>query len=141
MKLNALALCILLAISGCSDGNPPTYSVTGTIKFTDGQPLTTGTIEFEAQDHELAITATGDIDAEGRFTLGTFKRNGGAIKGRHRVAIISDFQIGNAEERPGRIPKSKLNPMYRSFETSGLEKVVEAGENNFDFVVEYKKTK
>lgn len=103
--------------------------------------MTTGTIEFEAQDHELAITAVGDIDSEGRFSLGTYKHKDGAIEGRHRVAIISDFQIGNAEERPGKIPKSKLDPIYRSFETSGLEKVVKAVDNQFDFVLEYKKAK
>lgn len=133
-----IAIFVIASLTGCGDGNPPTYSVTGTVKFADGKPLTTGTIEFEAQDHELAITATGEIDSEGRFSLGTFDINDGAIEGRHRVAIISDFQIGNEAERPGLIPKSELDPKYRTFENSGLEKIVTDGTNEFEFVVDHK---
>lgn len=129
---------LLPVLPGCGDGNPGTWSVTGTIHFADGQPLQNGTIEFEAQEYERPITATGEINSDGSFTLGTFAAGDGAIAGEHRVAIISDFQIGTGLERPELIPETRLHPKYRSFKKSGLLLTVgkDAEKNHFEIVVD-----
>ncbi len=123
-------LVLVLAIaSGCSDGNPKTYPVHGEVRFPNGNPLTKGSVEFELQDQELPITATGQISNDGTFVLGTFKPDDGAIAGRHRAVVIADQQIGTGVERPGMLPPTSLHPKYRDFKTSGLEFTVEPGKN------------
>lgn len=122
--------------AGCSDGNPATYPVHGSVRFADGKPLTKGTVEFEVMDHEMAITATGEISEEGTFQLGTFESDDGAIAGRHRAVVVADHQIGTGAERPGLLPVL-LHPRFRDFDTSGLEFEVKPEDNEFTISVEY----
>lgn len=130
--------CLLvIAFVGCSNGNPKTYEVKGVVQFPDGAPLSSGTIEFQAIDHELQIGATGEIDANGAFKLGTFEVDDGAVIGRHRVVVVSSHDIGTGAERPGLIERSKLHPRYAEFGTSGLEFEVKAEPNEITVPVEY----
>lgn len=128
-------LCVGLA-SGC--GGPPTaYLVHGTVVFPDGTPLTRGTVEFEAIGQKKPITASGEIAADGTFQLGTYQPKDGAIAGEHRVAVISDYEIGTGVERPGELPPSKLHSKFRSFKTSGLKFTIKPRMNNILIEVDY----
>ncbi len=140
MKVSLLAAIIICAILGCSDGNPRTYEVKGFVRFPDGVPLASGTIEFRALDHEQPITAVGDIDENGAFTLGTFSADDGAVEGRHQVIVISSQEIGTGAERPGMIERSKLHIRFADYDTSGLEVQVKAEDNEIDIPVEYAPT-
>ena len=122
--------------SGC--GGPPTaYLVHGTVVFPDGKPLARGTVEFEAIGQKKPITASADVTADGAFQLGTFQPKDGAIAGEHRVAVISDYEIGTGVERPGELPPPQLHSKYRSFKTSGLKCTVKPQMNNILIEVEY----
>lgn len=130
----------LLGIAvGCS-GQPTTYLVHGTVVFPDGQPLTRGTVEFEAMNQSKPITASAEIAKDGSFQLGTFAVNDGAIAGEHRVAVISDYEIGTGVERPGELPPPQLDPKFRSFKTSGLKFIVKPKTNNILIEVRYAPT-
>ncbi|MBC8353686.1 MAG: hypothetical protein H8E66_16940 [Planctomycetes bacterium] len=131
---------LLLAAMGCSNGNPKTYEVTGVIRFPDGIPLTEGTIEFEAIDHENPIMATSEIDENGVFELGTFDVDDGAVVGKHRVVVVSSHEIGTGAERPGLIEQSKLHPRFADFKTSGLVFEVKPEKNELKIPVEYAQT-
>ena len=128
---------LLVASLGCSNGNPKTHGVYGVVRFSDGLPLTSGTVEFEALDYEMPIMATSEIAADGSFDLGTFDVDDGAIQGRHRVVVVSSHEIGTGAERPGLIEQSKLHPRFSDFNTSGLEFEVKPGKNEFTITVEY----
>ena len=130
------ALLLVTAI-GCSNGNPRTFEVKGFVRFPDGMPLTSGTIEFQSIDHELQIGATSEIDENGAFELGTFDVDDGAIEGRHRAVVVSSHEIGTGAERPGLIETSKLHPRFSDFNTSGLEFEVKPGKNEIVIPVEY----
>ncbi|MCA9142703.1 MAG: hypothetical protein KDB05_07945 [Planctomycetales bacterium] len=132
-----LLFVVLVAVLGCSDGNPKTYEVKGSIRFPDGMPLSEGMIEFEALDFERPIMATSLIDANGMFELGTFSADDGAVEGRHRAIISSNHEIGTGAERPGLLEPSKLHPRFSDYKTSKLEFVVEPGANDFTIQVEY----
>ncbi len=132
-----LGCCWLLGIAvGCS-GQPTTYLVHGTVIFPDGKPLTRGTVEFEAISQTKPITASAEIAKDGSFQLGTFAVNDGAIAGEHRVAVISDYEIGTGVERPGELPPPQLDPKFRSFKTSGLKFTVKPRMNNILVPVSY----
>lgn len=130
-------LIVLSAIAAGCGGPPKTYLVHGTVLFPDGQPLTRGTVEFETFHQNKAITASGEIDKDGTFQLGTFGPNDGAIAGEHRVAVISDYVIGTGVERPGELPPPLLDPKFRSFKTSGLKFTVKPRMNNILVEVDY----
>lgn len=127
---------MLGAAAGCG-GPPKTYVVHGMVVFPDGQPLTRGTVEFEALNQTKPITASGEIAKDGSFQLGTFAMSDGAIAGEHRVAVISDYEIGTGVERPGELPPPQLDPKYRSFKTSGLKFTVKPRMNNLLVEVDY----
>lgn len=129
----------LLAL-GC-DSRPPTYLVHGMVVFPDGKPLTSGTVEFEALNQKKPITASSEIAADGTFQLGTFAPKDGAIAGEHRVAVISDHEIGTREERPEEIPPERLHSKYRDFKTSGLKFVIKPQITNILVEVEYAPSK
>lgn len=125
--------------SGCNQ-NPATYPVRGKVVYADGKPVTAGTLEFETVGTDLPVTATAEIGSDGQFTLGTYTADDGALAGKHRAAVIADFEIGTQEERPGVVPPETVHRRFREFKTSGLEFVVKPGVNNFEVTVEYAAT-
>jgi len=128
---------LLLSLSGGCNQRPPTYEVHGMVVFPDGKPLTSGTVEFEALHQKKPITASGEIAANGTFQLGTFEPNDGAIVGEHRVAVISDFEIGTGIERPDELPPERLHAKFRDFKSSGLKFIVKPQRNNILVEVDY----
>lgn len=135
-SLLSIAL-LFVAMLGCSDGNPKTYDVHGVVRFPDGMPLTSGTIEFESLGNEKSFRAISEISADGTFELGTFSMDDGAVEGRHRAIVLANHEIGTGEERPGKLEPTKLHPRFADYSTSGLEFEVKPGENEFTVSVEY----
>ena len=76
----------LLLLAGCSDDRVAVYPTSGTVTFGDGEPVRNGVIEFESIEH--GTTATGRINEDGTFTLGTYSADDGAAAGSHRVIAI-----------------------------------------------------
>lgn len=144
MSRNVLmVLCFAVTpacLAGCSD-QPPTYVVQGMVVYPDGKPVKRGTVEFELIIGKDPITASGEIGKDGTFQLGTYEENDGAVAGRHRAAVIADFEIGTAEERPELLPPKILDPKFSEFKTSGLEFEVEPKRNSILVEVDYAPTK
>ena len=127
---------LFAVLSGC-DSRPETFLVHGMVVYPDGKPMTEGTVEFEALHQKKPITASGDINEDGTFQLGTFEVNDGAIAGTHRVAVIANYVIGTGIERPGLIPPPVLDPKFSDFKTSTLEFEVKPSSNNILVEVDY----
>lgn len=118
--LNVIVWGALFGFVGCTPPEEKTFPVSGLVRFPDDSVLTNGSVEFEIVGRDPPITATGLIAADGTFTLGTKTLSDGAFAGKHRVAIIADYQISTGAERPGLIPESKLPEKYATFDRSGL---------------------
>jgi hypothetical protein len=99
-----------------------------------GKPVADAVVSFRPKNRPMAF---GGTDAAGRFTLNTFSKGDGAVKGVNRVAIVPlspgyDSPPGTEQaippqketERPD-IPKK-----YRQEQTSGLDVEVIAGKRN-----------
>lgn len=135
-----LAAAALLATSGCGDGRPATYPVSGTVRFEDGEPVRFGSVEF--RDSQRHTIARGQLDPQGRFSLATFAANDGATEGRHRVVVVQLFRPDQplappegVYERPGehahhRALQGMVDPAFASYETSPLTADVRAKTNN-----------
>lgn len=131
------SMLIVAAMAGCSDSEVETYPVQGIVRFTDGQLLREGTVEFEIIRREKPITATGEIAPDGSFVLGTYGPGDGVVPGKHRAVVIADYDIGTGYERPWLIPPPKLHSKYRQFRTSGLIFEVKRERNEIVIEVEY----
>jgi hypothetical protein len=133
-----LAISLVAAVAGCG-ASKKTFPVAGTVKFADGNALAGGNVEFSSEAVETkGLNARGVIEADGSFKLKTWidgKDRDGAVPGRHRVAVIPpplDRPLNMQEE----FPASPVNDRFRSYEKSGLEFTVKAGErNHFDIIV------
>lgn len=83
-----LALCLLLA-AGCSDGPrfKKVYAVKGKVTHR-GQAVGNATLNFApVGGGKDATFATAQTDAEGKFTLSTYKKDDGAPAGEYAVTV------------------------------------------------------
>ncbi len=131
--------CVLaigaVALSGCgSAGDFPTAPVSGKVTY-DGQPVTGGSITFApiSTGNELKVgqPASGVVQQDGTFVLGTQSENDGAVIGRHRVLysppapepVESSGAGGHSQAPPS--PYAGLTPKEAEVE-------VQKGNNTFE---------
>lgn len=118
VALSALACCF-----GC--GNPKYFPVTGIVVDDQGKPLTElngATVVFEAA--EQAISAVGEVQADGTFTMSSEVADDGCIPGKHRVAIGLVFGDGDGPQ------VRVVDPKYDSVKTSDLTVEIEKRHNH-----------
>lgn len=124
------ALFLALA-AGCGSGN--TSPVRGKVVFKDGTPLTSGQVVFKPVDEKVQVSARGDIEKDGSFTLGTYKDGDGAVPGKYLALINPPPRPKKREKAIGR---PIIDPRFTNYETSGLEFDVTQSKNDFTIVVE-----
>lgn len=130
-----LAVGAVALAAGCGEDHPPTYPVRGRVTYADGTPLARGWIELEPVSRVPAVTARGQIQADGTFELTTFESGDGAVAGKHRAAVVVPLPEGAGDDP--RALELAIDPRFNSFETSGLEFAVssEVDENRLDVIV------
>lgn len=116
----------LLMLAGCSDGIPQRYPINGTVKFADGSPVKTGTIELGGNGSRW--TASGEIQRDGSFVLTTVKKGDGAVPGEYR-AVIRQMILAYLPAEGGHDHGKLVPDRYRDYKTSDLKVTVQAGEN------------
>ena len=103
LRVSAAAV---LAFAGCGGGANSPHPVHGTV-FLDGQPATElagGTVTFNSD--ALHKSATGEIQADGTYQLGSLKKDDGALPGTYQVTV-SPPEVSSAGERGGRRTSAK----------------------------------
>ena len=109
----------------------PTYPVRGRVVFEDGSPVRTGRIELESS--QFGTSATGRINDDGSFVLGTYESEDGATAGSHSAIIvqvvIDDGTIVHVKDHGKPVAQK-----FSRYETSGLSIDIEPIEQN-DIVV------
>jgi hypothetical protein len=135
----ALLTATILA-AGCGEGGLPARApVSGRVTF-QGQPLANAQVTFTPIGEEAARPATGRTDDQGRYVLGTYTVDDGAMLGQHRVSVIArgpdrppkpgEFGSGMPGEQ---MPGDSLIPVkFFSPDSSGLTKEVVNGANKID---------
>lgn len=114
-------LCVGLAATVLAGCGPAVRTVpAGGQVLIDGSPLKTGFVRFVSADGH---TATGQLDADGKFRLTTFTDNDGVVPGQQSVEII-------AIEAQGATTKHLIPKKYAAVETSGLSLSVEKPAND-----------
>lgn len=115
-------------VAGCGEGGRhQTVPVSGIVVFPDGSPVRTGTIEFESKTTDM--TASARISQNGRFVLGTYEPDDGAVVGFHRVMILQMIINDGTVEHTLDHGKP-VDPKFSMFESSGLAVTVHPTEKN-----------
>ena len=115
------ALVFVCGGCGASSGQmSPLIAVKGKVTYR-GQPVSKGTVRFEPDGY--GRPATGRLQTDGSFVLGTNKEGDGVIAGAHRVSI-SGFDKPLASNRA--LKKYGLK-------NSGLTAEVDADHTEFNF--------
>ena len=110
---------------GCGE-----LSVTGKVTLTDGTPVTKGKVYFE----NGSFSATGDIQKDGSYRMGTGTKGNGIPPGQYKVAIMGAFvnEFRDNSDRPGQtgvgglmtrepvLFQEMVHKKYTSISTSGL---------------------
>ena len=104
-----------------------TYPVSGHVQFADGEPVRTGTIELESKEH--GTSATGTIQEDGTFVLGTYTPDDGAAAGNHR-AIVVQIVIADGITKHTKDHGRAVPPRYGDYESSPLSVEVQAQPKN-----------
>lgn len=146
-----------LMLNGCSKGpsRPKTYPVSGTVTL-NGQPVDGATVVFVPKAPSTGGTtnpqgpqaASGETDAQGRYSLGTFAKGDGAIPGEYLVKVFKypkpttpagtssggeeEYQPPEENALPPPAAKNMLPEKYANEQTSGLSFTVEPKSNTFD---------
>ena len=108
---------LLTAGCGSDGGAPPTVKVHGQVTC-DGQPLTQGTVSFLPVDKTLR-PATGELDAQGRYELSSFRAADGAMPGEYKVVVVS-LKSGPTLENPSQPEVSNIAAIYTKADTTTL---------------------
>lgn len=117
------ALLFLLSLVGCSKY----VGVDGTVKWSDGSPLTEGTIIFEGATH----SALGDIQKDGTFKMGMVKPGEGMPPGDYKVTIA-----GGEGALVAPSGKPLYDPKFANPKETPLTATVVSGKNApFEFTV------
>jgi hypothetical protein len=131
---------LVAAVIGCSRpyedkfsrARPPVFKTTGIVTW-NGSPASGALVTLHSKAHNLA--ASGRADADGAFTLTTWRLGDGAVAGEHAVSIESIVITGyTVDGLP--IEVNDMPPKYQNPETSGLTAVIsDAGMNHLAFEV------
>jgi hypothetical protein len=125
LLLGVTAVAALVA-AGCGGGANTPYPVQGTV-FLDDQPATElagGTVTFNSP--QLHKSASGAIEADGTYRLGTWKKDDGALPGKYEVSVSPPESAGTGERR-----RRSRGAKPVSFETpKNLEVTVEQTTND-----------
>ncbi|MGL4423204.1 MAG: hypothetical protein ACRCZF_21255 [Gemmataceae bacterium] len=120
-------VALSLFLTGCSA--KPTYgTVAGQITL-QGKPQGKIRVEFhpDAVAGTVGLSAIGETDDEGRFTLTTMEGGleiPGAVVGKHRVVLLD---LALAESETGRGIAQRLNPNFGSIGTTTVQLEVKPG--------------
>ncbi|MGL4943384.1 MAG: hypothetical protein ACRC46_09365 [Thermoguttaceae bacterium] len=115
-----LVLCVVI---GCGSKFKP---LGGKVTFEDGKPLHCGYVVFV----NGGFQSTGDIQADGTYTVGTLDMKDGIPPGDYQVYIT-----GAGETKDSGGYTSFINKKFESTETSGLTCKVPVDGNTFDIKV------
>lgn len=91
------AVCLAAFTAGCGSGNPKTYPAHGTVMYKNAT-LQSGMVYITPEGGGTG--ASGKIQTDGSFKLGTFDADDGALPGKYKVRV-EVFPEGEDAGLPG----------------------------------------
>lgn len=129
MMLVAGGCLMLAAATGCESEEEliPIHPASGRVRLASGEPVGPAIITFHRPDESLLTgvgTPRGETDADGRFTLTTYRSGDGAPAGEYRVTIYWP-KSGSLDADP--LAPDRLGKKYARRERTPLTATVPEG--------------
>ena len=122
----AMMMLIVALEAGCGPSRPVLLPAEGLVTL-DGKPLADAAVAF--QPKAGGRPASARTDASGRFKVGTYTPQDGALPGEHTVTIAAVESSG-----PPNAPEVRwITPKKYSNNQSGFSATVAAGSKTFTF--------
>lgn len=128
-------LLVVFLCVGCLRNNPKfekTVPIRGTVVLANGAPLAGGRITFHPKDLTKG-DAWGMIGKDGRFELGTYAKDDGAMVGTYTVTVEPIVFDQNGNPQPNR--SLRIPSKYTKTESSDLTVEVKDGDENMKLVL------
>jgi hypothetical protein len=103
-----LILAVLLAATGCNDGKPPKYKLSGNVTF-EGQPIPEGTIMFLASDLRGQPETAQIVDGKYMLEL---------TAGKKKVVVEASKYTGPEDKTMGVRPRDTYIPFKYNVDTT-----------------------
>ncbi|MDR2761481.1 MAG: hypothetical protein LBB88_02635 [Planctomycetaceae bacterium] len=130
MKQFTLLIALTLLCVGCSKN----ISVWGTVKYTDGQPLTQGSVMFTTQTY----VGSAPIQPDGTYKVSGDSVNSGIPSGEYKVCVAASTStsVDTAGWERG---VSMVDTKFSNPETSGLVIKIDKA-TKYDITIDYPPT-
>ena len=118
-RATALFVALAITIAGCHSSTGPTA---GTVRFEDGSPVKSGSIEFRSLDSDRRYASR--IDSDGRFQPEDKESEIGLPPGDYEVVVVQIVlteDLAAEDHRHGQTVPRK----YADYYTSGLRVSIE----------------
>ena len=127
-SVSCLASFVLVLVGCTPSDRLPTAPVSGRVTL-DGRPLEMGSVTFVPQDGS-GRPATGSIQSDGSYRLGTYDDDDGALLGLHKISVVCREPRGLPPNDGG--GRSLIPLKYSNPGTSELEYTVKDSSNEFN---------
>ncbi|MCL2623192.1 MAG: hypothetical protein FWD31_05930 [Planctomycetaceae bacterium] len=118
----------MLAFYGCGENS----RLKGKVTFSDGQPVTAGTVNFSTPTYQ----ARGEIKPDGTYTVSSLGKNDGLPRGEYAVSLTGVMKFKTNANSAMPVPVILCDEKYSLPETSELKCTVPAPGNRFDIVLD-----
>jgi hypothetical protein len=131
MRVSVVLLgAMLVGLPACT-GGPRTFPVKGKVMY-NGKPVPKGLIQFTPV--KGGPTATGQLNEDGTYSLGTYTPGDGASIGEYRVVIMAMESLEGRSPHDAPLPPI-IPDKYSSLALSDLKAEVHEGDNICDFTL------
>jgi len=126
MKRVLTLIFVLFLATGCGSKN---VQLGGTVTFDDGTPLTVGGVVFSTE----SFMASGNINSQGKYVMGSYSEKDGLPKGTYKVYIAG--ATVEVSGRGGLSEWSLIDPKFGNSSSTPLTCEIPAPNNTFDIQV------
>jgi len=117
---------LLVVVAGCGDG----VKTQGTVKFSDGEPVTSGYVFFS----DGTNSGRGEIKPDGTYSMGMLKDGEGLPPGKYKVYVTGTPARDSAD---GLHSTPFVDPKFLTYETTPLSIEIVVGKPvTYEVVVE-----
>jgi hypothetical protein len=126
-----VASALALTPLACGGSGPEMARVTGKVSY-QGKPVAKGLVTFVSTGNTR--NATGQLDPNGYYKLQTETAGDGAELGDYQVTVYAhDEQVLDYKPKVPVKAERRTPEKYESPKTSGLNRTVKGGSNEFNF--------
>ncbi|MDR2643961.1 MAG: carboxypeptidase-like regulatory domain-containing protein [Planctomycetaceae bacterium] len=124
--------CVVFLLAGIFVGCSKNVQQSGRVIFDDGSPVPCGTICFMNDTYQ----ASGEIQSNGKFTIGSTRVNNGLLPGNYKVVIAGSHKVIGTGNEGQPLFEELVDGKFTDPDKTPLTAVVQGNNSKLEFKVE-----